>query len=73
MGKKRCSCIIDKEGNICRKVLKLTDMECKCGKRFCSVHRLPENHFCSFNFKEEGRKILEKKNPVVAAPKIIPV
>jgi len=33
----------------CRKKLKLTDMECRCDKRFCSAHRLPETHKCSFD------------------------
>ena len=42
----RCS----KEG--CRKKLTLVDLTilCKCGKYFCKMHRLPENHDCSFNF-----------------------
>lgn len=25
--------------------------ECKCGLKFCIKHRLPESHFCKFNFK----------------------
>ncbi len=33
----------------CRKKLKLTDMECRCGKTFCSAHRLPETHECTFD------------------------
>jgi len=33
----------------CRKKLKLTDMECRCNKRFCAAHRLPETHACTFD------------------------
>ena len=33
----------------CRKKLKLTDMECRCTKRFCTMHRLPESHACTFD------------------------
>lgn len=36
----------------CRKKLTLTDIECKCGKRFCMNHRLPFDHSCS-TIKEE--------------------
>lgn len=45
----RCS----KEG--CRKKLTLVDLsiQCKCGECFCKLHRLPENHDCSFNFKDK--------------------
>ena len=24
---------------------------CKCSSQFCSLHRLPENHNCTYNFK----------------------
>jgi predicted nucleic acid binding AN1-type Zn finger protein len=33
----------------CRKKLKLTDMDCRCEKRFCPAHRLPETHQCTFD------------------------
>jgi predicted nucleic acid binding AN1-type Zn finger protein len=33
----------------CRKKLKLTDMDCRCQKRFCAAHRLPETHACTFD------------------------
>ena len=36
----------------CRKKLALTDSACRCGGAFCRVHRLPEDHICSFNFKD---------------------
>ena len=35
----------------CRKKLRLTDIECRCEKRFCSGHRLPEQHSCDINYK----------------------
>lgn len=45
---------------ICRRKLCMVDLECLCKKRFCAVHRLPEDHACCFNFKERDREILEK-------------
>lgn len=37
----------------CKKKLKLVDITmgvCRCNQIFCNMHRLPENHDCSFNF-----------------------
>tara|TARA_Y100000996_G_C22416523_1_gene599550 strand:+ start:73 stop:267 length:195 start_codon:yes stop_codon:yes gene_type:complete len=39
--------------HICKKKLKLTDMKCRCGYKFCSSHRLPEQHNCTYDFKKE--------------------
>ena len=71
--KPRCTCIVDADGNKCRTKLSLLDQECKCGNKFCAKHRLPENHNCSFNFKEEGRRILMKQNPPIVRTKITKV
>ena len=48
--KKRCNL------KCCKKKLKLSDLECRCGYRFCSKHRLPELHFCTQNLKEKNRE-----------------
>ena len=45
----------------CRKKLKLTDMNCKCEHRFCSKHRLPETHKCSWNPKCKSEMIIYKE------------
>ena len=45
----------------CRKKLKLTDMDCKCKNRFCSLHRLPETHNCSWNPKSENEMNIYKE------------
>mgnify|MGYP006098961945 CR=1 FL=1 len=45
----------------CKKKIKLTDIECKCGFKYCLKHRMPESHNCSFNYKEEAGKILSDK------------
>lgn len=63
--KKRLRC------SVCSKKLGLaTTYHCRCGSAFCGTHRYPEAHPCDFDFKTEGRKLLEKSNPVVAAPKL---
>ena len=50
----------------CKKKIKITAFKCRCGKLFCPLHRIPETHDCSFNFKEQNnlinKDILMKKN-----------
>lgn len=44
----------------CKKKLSLTDFPCKCGKIHCSMHRAPEVHSCSYDYKSEHNKMLLK-------------
>ena len=63
--KKRCN------QSDCRKKLTLTNsFSCRCEKMFCPLHRHPESHSCTFDYKTEGRKILEAANPLVTLPKL---
>ena len=60
---KRCIC--------CTKKLTLTDFACgKCKHRYCSTHRLPEQHSCGHDFRAEGARQLAAANPVVIAAKV---
>ena len=52
---KKMKCAMDN----CNKKTKLTDFDCRCNKRFCALHRLPETHECSFNFKKVDNTIDE--------------
>ncbi|RRT42628.1 hypothetical protein B296_00050833 [Ensete ventricosum] len=54
----------------CRKKVGLTGFKCRCENTFCSAHRYPEAHECSFDYKTAGRKAIAKENPVVKAEKI---
>jgi predicted nucleic acid binding AN1-type Zn finger protein len=55
----------------CKKKLALSDFGCsKCSTRFCSQHRLPENHKCPHDFKKEGQELLTKLNPRVVGEKL---
>ncbi len=38
------------------------EYKCKCGKLFCITHLHAEEHNCTFNYKEEGKEILKKRN-----------
>ena len=53
-----------------RKLNILTEYQCKCKKCFCNQHRFFDDHKCTYDYKEEHRRELEKKNPVVKRDKI---
>jgi len=38
---------------------------CKCGLLFCDKHRFPEDHRCTFNYREEYKAKLRRENPRV--------
>jgi predicted transcriptional regulator len=42
----------------------------RCGNSFCATHRYAETHNCNYDYKTEGRKLLEQSNPLVVAPKL---
>jgi len=54
----------------CNKKVGLTGFMCKCGMTFCGMHRYPEKHDCTFDFKAIGRDAIAKANPVVKADKV---
>ena len=54
----------------CRKRLKLTDITCRCGYKFCSSHRYSDHHNCSIDYKALGRERLDKENPPVNSVKL---
>ena len=37
----------------CNKKLKITDIECKCKKIFCKIHKYPEDHYCLYDYKSD--------------------
>lgn len=60
--KSRCHC--------CQKKVGLLGVECKCTKVFCNLHRLPEEHECTFDYKKHGKERLQKEHKKVIASKI---
>lgn len=48
----------------CKARLELAFVEigrCKCGYTFCELHRLPEQHACTYDHKESGRQEAREK------------
>jgi AN1-type zinc finger protein 4 len=54
---------------VCKKKL-LIEIDCRCGQTFCLKHRHPDSHNCTYDYKIEWKKKLEKENPVIITPKI---
>ncbi len=50
--KKRC-CAAD-----CKKKLGLLGFDCRCGKHFCSSHRHPDTHTCTFDHRGASKAVL---------------
>lgn len=55
---------------MCRKRVGLTGFKCRCGTTFCGVHRYPEKHACTFDFKAVGREEIARANPIIKAEKL---
>ena len=59
--------------NECRKKLGVMEFTCKCEKKFCRGCLLPEMHKCTYDFKNEGKKLLETHLVKVANDKVIKI
>ena len=54
----------------CKKKLSLVCFECLCGLKFCTEHRLPEFHNCTFDFKTQAQIKIKESNPLIINEKI---
>ncbi|XP_065187965.1 AN1-type zinc finger protein 6-like [Sycon ciliatum] len=54
----------------CKARVGLLGFDCRCGLKFCSKHRYSDQHNCSFDYKTDGRSLLEKSHPAVVASKV---
>ena len=54
---------------VCKK-RQLTNIECKCGKIVCIIHRYPDDHNCKFDNIIQIKKKLIEDNPKIVASKI---
>ena len=43
---------------------------CKCGKSFCKKHKFPEDHSCTFDYKEKQKELLKNTLPSVVNNKV---
>ena len=45
----------------CKKKIGIYGFTCKCEKYFCTVHRFPDTHHCTFDWKTYDKQDLCKK------------
>ena len=57
--KKRC--------NVCNKKVTIISFTCKCSQinLYCSKHRMPELHSCTYDWVKEGKDKIMKENPKI--------
>lgn len=53
----------------CSKKLGPVSFKCKCFSSFCTKHRHPEEHRCTYDHKTAGIRKISEENPLVQAPK----
>jgi predicted nucleic acid binding AN1-type Zn finger protein len=68
--KMNASARVVKRCEMCSKKLGLTVIGCKCARALCAVHRYPEEHACTFDFKTPAQDWLRAGAPVIAPPKL---
>jgi hypothetical protein len=54
----------------CDKKIGIRGFPCKCRYTFCKSHRMPEDHDCEFDHKQEGKNKLKDLNCVVQNDKV---
>ena len=62
----------------CNKKLSLVEQtigKCNCNHKvfFCSTHRYPDKHECTFDHKKEIQNRLAKNNPLIVADKVLQI
>ncbi|KAI3918382.1 hypothetical protein MKX01_041702 [Papaver californicum] len=56
----------------CNKRVKLVGgYDCRCGNFYCSMHRYPETHACTYDYKSVGRHMIAISKPLVKQDKLV--
>lgn len=58
---------------LCHKRVGLLEFKCRCDNTFCSKHRQPEYHNCSFDYKRLNLVNLTRKLTKLKPDKIIKI
>lgn len=57
----------------CTRKLKLSDYPCKCRNIYCKYHRLPNQHMCCYDYKEQHNKDKQIEKLKCVSTKIIKI
>ncbi|XP_015081538.1 putative zinc finger A20 and AN1 domain-containing stress-associated protein 8 [Solanum pennellii] len=69
-GTTECTMKIKQRCMTCKKKVGLLGFSCRCKGVFYSVHKYPEEHACTFDYKSSGRVTLAKENPLCRREKL---
>lgn len=53
-----------------KKIKSVLPISCKCEKYFCGLHKIPIDHKCDFDYKNEQKEKLKIDNPKIVPEKI---
>ena len=56
--------------DFCNKKYGLITFICRCGGKFCTIHRYTDSHNCDFDYVSYERDKIKKNNPVVIKDKV---
>lgn len=57
--------------SICSKKVSLAmQIKCKCNQMFCSAHRYPDHHRCTFDYAKHNKELLARKGVKVVSERI---
>ncbi|RZC57707.1 hypothetical protein C5167_005014 [Papaver somniferum] len=65
------SVVLNNRCSTCNKRVKLMGYGCRCGNFYCSMHRYPEIHACTYDYKSVGRGMIATTNPLVKQDKLM--
>lgn len=54
----------------CNKKIGLVGFKCKCEYYFCAEHSYSARHDCKFDYKQFGKELLQKSNPIIISSKL---
>ena len=59
---------------VCNKKINTTlsdALRCKCNATVCRLHRFPDQHNCTYDFRNENKSKLRREMPQVECDKVI--
>ncbi|KAI3918153.1 hypothetical protein MKX01_041473 [Papaver californicum] len=65
------SVVLKNRCSACNKRVKLIAYNCRCRNLYCPMHRYPEIHACTYDYKGVGRDMIATTNPLVKQDKLI--
>ncbi|EPR79392.1 AN1-like Zinc finger protein [Spraguea lophii 42_110] len=53
-----------------KRLLSYLQFACRCGNKYCSIHRFYDKHECTFDYKQDNVKKMSRENAKITCDKI---